>query len=214
MKIGKVGVKDVFREGDDEVNLGCLYPCGREVKVGDPVPVEWFGFAPTCSFGFRPDGSKFIHVADNRFVGIKERPMYPLFDALTGKMLVDEDGDEVDLVDEFSEFSGTRDKSVGPIDIEQVILEHPKVEEVGVVVSSDEGGRQVKAFVKLLPGEGAVDEEGVRDELVALLRERFEDEYIPGKFVFLPFTARGGKRVVSIPKTSTGKVKRRELKNL
>ncbi len=108
MRIGKIGAPDIFMEVSKRVEIQCLYPSGRIVSVGDSVPVEWFGYPATCSFLNRDHEGHFICVADNRFVGIWDKPVYPTFDARTGKMIFDEDGDEADLVHEFFDWQGAK----------------------------------------------------------------------------------------------------------
>lgn len=214
MKLGKVGVMDTFIDGYQSVEVGCLYPSGRVVEIGDSVPVEWFGFPSTCSFFDLNAKDKYVHIADNIFVGVKKKVMYPAFESKTGRMVYDEDGDEVELVKDFFGVFDTIDQSVGPVDIEQAILEHNLVEETGVIVVQEGADKHIQAFVKLLPGNENLDQAKVVGELRDLVEKHLEEKYIPDKFVFLPYKTESGQVITQIPKTSAGKVKRRDLKTL
>ncbi|GAB4308608.1 MAG: hypothetical protein Kow0069_07050 [Promethearchaeota archaeon] len=209
VKIGKLGLPDKFVDGTDAVEVGCLYASGRVVEVGDPVPAEWFGYPATCSLANDRSPGKYCIVADNVFLGIKEEPVHPVLDARTGRVLVDEDGDEVELVNEFSEVKEAVDQRVGPVDVERVILEHDAVEEVGVVVT---GGGRVVAFVKLRPDEeyGLDSHARIEQEIKERVEKALDPAYSP-RVVFLPFRSKTGLVLASIPKTLAGKVKRSEL---
>lgn len=101
MRLGKVGLPDVFVEVSKRIEIYCLYPMGRVVSVGDHVPVEWFGYPSTCSVMDRNQDHLFAIIADNVFLGIWEKPVYPVFDNRTGDMIFDEDGEDADLVHDY-----------------------------------------------------------------------------------------------------------------
>ncbi|HET6875041.1 MAG TPA: long-chain fatty acid--CoA ligase [Acidimicrobiales bacterium] len=87
---------------------------------------------------------------------------------------------------------------VWPREVEDVLYEHPAVREAAVVGVPDEyRGETVKAFVSLKPGQ-TVDE----GELVAFCRERLAAYKYP----------RQVELVDELPKTVTGKILRRELR--
>jgi hypothetical protein len=110
MRVGKIGVPDVFVEVSKRVEIFCLYPSGRTVSIGDSVPVEWFGFPGTCSFYNSDYENTFVCIADNHFIGIWEKPVYPTFDAATGRMIWDQDGDEAELVHDYFEWQVNKEK--------------------------------------------------------------------------------------------------------
>jgi 2-aminobenzoate-CoA ligase len=88
----------------------------------------------------------------------------------------------------------------GP-EVEGVLLEHPKVQECGVVgVPDDERGHVVKAFVVLAPG-AAASEETVRE-----LQEFVKAQIAPYKY------PRRVEFVASLPRTETGKLQRFRLR--
>jgi acetyl-CoA synthetase len=90
---------------------------------------------------------------------------------------------------------------VGPLEVERVLLDHPAIEQAGVVgVPDDTRGEVIEAFVELAP-----DADG-DDDLRAALRDRARDrlaEYeYPREIAF----------VDDLPKTSSGKIRRVELR--
>ncbi len=90
---------------------------------------------------------------------------------------------------------------VGPFEVESALLAHDAVAESAVVSSPDEvRGEVVKAFVVLKPGYAA------SDELVVALQEHTKDRTAPYKY------PRKIEFVEALPKTTTGKCKRAELR--
>ena len=90
--------------------------------------------------------------------------------------------------------------NISPQEVEEALYRHPAVLEAGVIGIPDPvHGEKVIAFVALRDGFTASEEE-LRD----LVRNRIADYKIPERIVFLPV----------LPKGLTGKVQRRDLKNL
>jgi 2-aminobenzoate-CoA ligase len=88
----------------------------------------------------------------------------------------------------------------GP-EVEGVLLEHPKVQECGVVgVPDDERGQIVKAFVVLAPGAEASDE--TARELQEFVKAQIAPYKYPRRIEF----------VTSLPRTETGKLQRFRLR--
>ncbi len=88
---------------------------------------------------------------------------------------------------------------VWPREVEDVLYEHEAVREAAVVGVPDEyRGETVKAFVSLRPGRSATE-----DELIAFCRERMAAYKYPRLVEILD----------DIPKTVTGKLLRRELRD-
>jgi acetyl-CoA synthetase len=90
---------------------------------------------------------------------------------------------------------------VGPGEVEDAILEHPRVEQVGVVgVPDDTRGEVIKAFCQ--PTEGASADDGLRESIRSLVRENLAKHEYPREIEF----------VESLPTTTTGKIRRTELR--
>lgn len=92
---------------------------------------------------------------------------------------------------------------IGPFEVESALLTHPAVKESAVVGSPDpERGNLVKAFVVLRDGHTGTP------ELVAELQEHCKRETAPYKY------PREIEFVSDLPKTSSGKIRRVELRQL
>ena len=90
---------------------------------------------------------------------------------------------------------------VGPGEVESAILEHPQVAQVGVVGVPDETrGEIIKAVVQPVAGSEGSDE--LREEIQQLVRDRLAKHEYPR---IVEFRA-------ELPQTTTGKIKRRELR--
>lgn len=92
---------------------------------------------------------------------------------------------------------------IGPGEIEDSILKHPAVLQVAVIGKPDAlRGNIVKAFVVLAPGEVPSDE--LRQAIQYAVRERLSAHEYPREIEFID----------ELPMTTTGKVRRIELRNL
>ncbi|MGO9421533.1 class I adenylate-forming enzyme family protein [Roseiarcus sp.] len=112
---------------------------------------------------------------------------------------MDEDGD-VFIVDRKKDMINTAGFKVFPAEIERVVAAHPSVALVAVGETPDEfKGEIAKAYVVLKPG-ATPDAEGILD----LCRKELAAYKVPRDVRF----------VADLPKTSTGKIMRRELKTL
>jgi len=90
---------------------------------------------------------------------------------------------------------------IGPFEVESILIEHPAVKESAVVASPDEiRGEVVKAFV-VLTRDYAPSEE-LRKELQDFVKTRTAPYKYPRKIEFIE----------ELPKTVSGKIKRKELK--
>ncbi len=91
-------------------------------------------------------------------------------------------------------------ENVYPREVEEILYQHPKVMEAGVIGIPDKVyGEEIKAFVSLKPGESATAE-----ELIAFCKERLATFKIPKSVQFMD----------SLPKSLVGKVLRKELRAL
>jgi long-chain acyl-CoA synthetase len=83
--------------------------------------------------------------------------------------------------------------------VEDTLLRHPAVREAAVIGVPDEySGETVQAYVSLRPGVQATP-----DELVAFCRDQLAAYKYPRRIEILP----------DLPKTPTGKLLRRELRD-
>ncbi|WP_336363236.1 acyl-CoA synthetase [Halalkalicoccus salilacus] len=90
---------------------------------------------------------------------------------------------------------------VGPGEVESALLEHPAVEQVGVIGVPDETrGEIIKAFVQ--PVRGTAGDDALREELRELVREKLAKYEYPREIEF----------VEELPQTTTGKIQRRKLR--
>lgn len=90
---------------------------------------------------------------------------------------------------------------IGPFEVESVILTHPTVAECGVIAVPDEvRGEVIEAYVVLKSGEHA--SEALESEIQKWVKARFAAHAFPRKVHFID----------QLPKTSSGKVQRFELR--
>ena len=91
---------------------------------------------------------------------------------------------------------------IGPMEVENALIEHPAVQESAAVASPDpERGEVVKAFVVLRAGHAA------SDALARELQEHVKRVTAPYKY------PRRVEFVAELPKTASGKLRRRELRD-
>jgi len=96
----------------------------------------------------------------------------------------------------------TAGKSVGPFEVESIILEHPAVMEAAIIGIPDEKlGEIIKAFVQLR--SNIQPSEKLSREILEYVSRKLEPEKCPRELEFLK----------EFPKTTTGKIKRSDLKN-
>lgn len=110
---------------------------------------------------------------------------------------IDEQG-YVYIVDRAKEMIKYKGFGIAPAELEAVLLEHPAVREAAVIgVPDPEAGEVPRAFVALREGQSVSDA-----DLMAFANERMANYKAIRQVVF----------VESIPKTASGKILRRELK--
>jgi long-chain acyl-CoA synthetase len=91
--------------------------------------------------------------------------------------------------------------NIYPAEIENVLATHPKIADVGVIgVPNEEWGEEVKALVEL--NEGVEPSDDVIAELGAYCRENLAGYKCPRSIEFRE----------SLPRTDTGKLLKRELR--
>jgi acyl-CoA synthetase (AMP-forming)/AMP-acid ligase II len=90
-------------------------------------------------------------------------------------------------------------ENIGPDEVESVLYSHPKVEEAAVIGVKDlEWGQQVRAIVRLKEGENATEQ-----EIIDFCRPRLAGYKRPSSVILVK---------AELPKTSTGKILRRVLR--
>jgi acyl-CoA synthetase (AMP-forming)/AMP-acid ligase II len=113
--------------------------------------------------------------------------------------LIDADG-YIFLQGRIKELINRGGEKISPLEIDEVLLRHPKVAEaVAVGVPHPVYGEEVEAVVALRPGETCDAE-----ELIAFVREHLADFKAPKAIRFVP----------QIPRGATGKIQRRRLLEL
>jgi acyl-CoA synthetase (AMP-forming)/AMP-acid ligase II len=91
-------------------------------------------------------------------------------------------------------------ENVSPVEVEEVLLQHPAVAEAGVVGIPDAVyGEEIKAFVVIKPGKHVNEE-----ELISFCKDRLPTFKLPKKVQFMK----------SLPRNILGKVLRAELRKL
>jgi acetyl-CoA synthetase len=90
---------------------------------------------------------------------------------------------------------------VGPGEVESAILEHPDIEQVGVIgVSNEMRGEIIKAFVQ--PVGDVTGDDALREAIQDLVRDQLAKYEYPREIEF----------VETLPQTTTGKIQRRKLR--
>ncbi|MFI7441574.1 AMP-binding protein [Nonomuraea indica] len=91
--------------------------------------------------------------------------------------------------------------TMSPLEVEEVLAEHPEVAEVAVAAVADErGARKLRAFV--VPAAPGVDGRRLESELIAMARRRLAPYKVP----------RGVELRRALPRTPTGKLRRFALR--
>jgi len=93
-------------------------------------------------------------------------------------------------------------RSMAPLEVERILLEHPAVMEVAVIGIPDEKqGEIIKAFIHLKTDTSPSEE--LSREILEHVGRSLEPQKCPRELEFLS----------ELPKTTTGKIRRSELKN-
>ena len=118
----------------------------------------------------------------------------------TGDLATMDDDGAIFIVDRKKDMINTAGFKVFPAEIERVVATHPSVAMVAVGPQPDEmKGEIAKAYVVLAP-----EAEPNADAIIALCRDQLAAYKVPRAVQFVP----------DLPKTSTGKIMRRELSTL
>jgi len=181
--------------GNRAETLGKPLP-GCAVKITDPATGDVLGRGRTgevCTRGY--------HVMTGYF----DRPdqtaeaIDPEGWLHTGDLAVMDDDGYLRIEGRVKEMIIRGGENIYPREIENVLLDHPAVDEVAVVgVPDPEWGEQVAAFVRLAPGETVGE-----PELFAHVREKLAPHKTPRIWRF----------VTEFPLTGSGKIKKHVLRD-
>lgn len=160
---------------------------GQEVPRGESGNLLVRGQSAACQYWNRPDKTASTMRGEWMFTGDRYHQ--------------DEDG--------FFWYEGRSDDMfkvsgqwVSPVEVENVLMEHPAVHECAVVIGTDEDGlHRTHAYVTLRVGARANDL--LAAELQDFVKSRVAPYKYPRKIVFLD----------ELPKTSTGKIQRFKLRD-
>ena len=174
---------------------------GHEVRVQDPETGEELGAGEVGEIALRYDGEDPMPFAE-----YWNRPDQTARKVQDGWLrsedlgTVDEDG--------WYSFHSRRDDVIissgykmGPVEVEETLATHEAVADAGVIgVPDDTRGEVPKAFVALAPDTEAGD--ALREELQSHVKERLAKYEYPRELEF----------VEELPRTTTGKVRRHDLR--
>ncbi|GGF93819.1 acyl-CoA synthetase [Rhodococcoides trifolii] len=105
----------------------------------------------------------------------------------------------VQLLDRAKDVVISGGENISTIEVEQALASHPAVADVAVVgVPDEKWGERPKAFVVLVAGSDVTG-----DDLVAHVKSKIASYKAPGAVEF----------IVELPKTSTGKIRKKELRD-
>ena len=105
----------------------------------------------------------------------------------------------VQLLDRAKDVVISGGENISTIEVEQALASHPAVADVAVIgVPDDKWGERPKAFVVLAPGADASEA-----DLVAHVKSAIASYKAPRNVEF----------IVELPKTSTGKIRKKELRD-
>jgi len=165
------------------VGVRVIAPDGTEQPPGEEGELEFWAPQVVSGYWQNPEATA------STFPGGRLR---------TGDVAVMDEQGWVYLVDRLKDLINASGFKVWPREVEDALYEHPAVFEAAVVGQPDEyRGETVVAYVSLKEGEAATPE-----ELIAFTRERLAAYKYPRRVVL----------VAALPKTATGKIKRRDLR--
>src|SRR5207302_8082734 len=121
----------------------------------------------------------------------------------TGDMAVWDEENYVHIVDRKKDIIISGGENISSIEVERAIVSHPAVFECAVVAAPDDRWGEVPAAFIVLKADQALDEALDEARLCEFLRGRIARFKIPRRFQFSH---------TPLPKTGTGKILKRELK--
>jgi acetyl-CoA synthetase len=120
---------------------------------------------------------------------------------LTGDLVIQDDEDYFTFVSRKDDVIISSGYRIGPVEVEDTIIKHEAVVEAGVIGVPDEmRGEIVKAFIALSPGYEPG--EALKKELQDFVKQHLAKHEYPREIEFIS----------EIPKTTTGKIRRKDLR--
>lgn len=120
---------------------------------------------------------------------------------LTGDLVVKDEDDYFTFISRKDDVIISSGYRIGPVEVEDTIIKHEAVVEAGVIGVPDEiRGEIVKAFITLRPGYEPG--ESLKMELQEFVKQRLAKHEYPREIEFIS----------EIPKTTTGKIRRKDLR--
>lgn len=120
---------------------------------------------------------------------------------LTGDLVIKDEEDYFTFVSRKDDVIISSGYRIGPVEVEDTIIKHEAVVEAGVIGVPDEmRGQIVKAFIALSPGYEP--SEALKKELQEFVKQRLAKHEYPREIEFIS----------EIPKTTTGKIRRKDLR--
>lgn len=120
---------------------------------------------------------------------------------LTGDLVVKDEDDYFTFISRKDDVIISSGYRIGPVEVEDTIIKHEAVVEAGVIAVPDETrGEIVKAFIALRPGYEP--SESLKIELQEFVKQRLAKHEYPRQIEFIS----------EIPKTTTGKIRRKDLR--
>jgi len=178
-KVGSIGVP----VPDNDVRLVSIKDGVTDVKRGEPGEIIMKG--PLIMQGYWNNPQETAGQ-------LKDGWLY------TGDIAVQDEDDYFFIVDRKKDMIIAGGYNIYPREIDEVLFQHPKVEEgVAVGIADKYRGETVKAFIVLKPGETATAE-----EIIAFCRQKLAAYKVPKLVEFRP----------SLPKSAIGKVLRKILR--
>jgi len=120
---------------------------------------------------------------------------------LTGDLVMKDEDDYFTFISRKDDVIISSGYRIGPVEVEDTIIKHEAVVEAGVIGVPDETrGEIVKAFITLRPGYEPT--ENLKIELQDFVKQRLAKHEYPREIEFIS----------EIPKTTTGKIRRKDLR--
>lgn len=110
----------------------------------------------------------------------------------------------IQLLDRAKDVVVSGGENISTIEVEQAVVSYPDVSDCAVIgVPDDKWGERPRAYVVLRPEARGADEQAIQDAVIAHCRAHIAGYKVPRDIVILE----------DLPRTSTGKVRKNELRD-